>query len=359
VSDRWLVAMSGGVDSSVAAALMMQQGHEVIGVTMDLGSVSDPEGADADSLSGCCAAPQLEDAREVARCLGIRHYTVNYRREFRELVIQPFVQAYLSGETPVPCIACNRLLKFDLLMRRAAALGATGVCTGHYALVAPGPDDAPALFRARDRGRDQSFFLSQVPREALARIAFPLAQLSKDQVRERARALSLGNSEKPGSRDICFIPDGDVRSALALVSPGLCPRPGAILDRRGEKLGEHDGAIGYTVGQRHGLGLGGGPWYVVEVRPGANELVVDRREALLRDEFEVSDLVWADEDSRTEELRVQVRSRHRSLPARVERLSEDRAKIICGAPAWAPAPGQTAVLYDAADERVVGGGRIR
>lgn len=351
--------MSGGVDSSVAAALMAQRGHEVIGVTMDLGRATDAEDLDASGLSGCCVTPHLEDAREVARRLRIRHYTVNYRREFRESVIEPFVRAYLEGETPVPCIACNRLLKFDLLMRRAAALDATGVCTGHYARIAPGPDGAPALFRARDRGRDQSFFLSRVPREALARIAFPVGELSKEDVRKRARELDLGNADKPGSHDICFIPDGDVRAALERLSPGLRPGPGAILDRAGEKLGEHDGAVGYTVGQRHGLGLGGGPWYVVEVRPDANELVVDRREALLRHEFEVSDLTWADAPPSTDDVRVQVRYRHRSLQARVEELEGGRARIHCTEPAWAPAPGQAAVLYDAADERVVGGGRIR
>ena len=357
MSERWLVAMSGGVDSSVAAALLARAGHEVVGVTMDLG-----QGLRADappmSAKRCCGLPDADDAREVARALGIRHYTANYRDRFRDAVIEPFVAEYAAGRTPIPCVACNRVLKFDLLMRRADALGAAGVATGHYARIATAPDGEPGLFRPRDRAKDQTYFLFDLPRAALHRTAFPLGELEKSEVRALARELGLATAEKPESQGICFVPDGDVRGALARLRPEARRAAGPIATRDGRVLGEHSGAAGFTPGQRHGLGLSGGPWYVAEVRPAENALVVARVSEMFASEVAIEDAAWQDGAPPEGPVRAAVRYRHRTVSARVHVQSQGRATVRFDEPVWAPAPGQAAVVWDAADERVLGGGWI-
>jgi len=357
MSERWLVAMSGGVDSSVAAALLARAGHEVVGVTMDLG-----EGSSRDVVprpaKKCCGLPDAEDARDVARTLGIRHYTANYRDEFRSAVIEPFVAEYAAGRTPIPCIACNRVLKFDLLLRRAEALGARGVATGHYARIAPAPDGGLGLFRPRDRDKDQTYFLFDLPRETLARIAFPLGELEKPAVRALARELGLVTADKPESQGICFVPGGDVRAALARLRPGIEPASGPITAADGSELGVHSGAIGYTPGQRRGLGLSGGPWYVREVRPAENRLVVDRAGALEARGLRLRDASWLDGAPPSGPVRVTVRHRHKTVSARVSAEADGSVEIRFEEAVWAPAPGQAAVVYDESDDRLLGGGWI-
>jgi tRNA-specific 2-thiouridylase len=350
--------MSGGVDSSVAAALLVEEGSDVVGVTMDLGSVDAPRDADIRSLRRCCGLPDAEDAGAVARALGIRHYVANYRRPFREAVIEPFVDAYAAGETPIPCIPCNRVLKFDLLLRRARALGACGIATGHYARVAKDGEGALAVHRARDREKDQSYFLFDLAPESLEQIRFPLGDRTKSEVRSVARDLGLVTAEKPESQGICFVPDGDVRRALRRLRPGLDGTPGEIVDRDGNRIGTHDGAVGYTLGQRKGLGLPSGPWYVAEVDPARDRLVVDRADALRRSRIVLRGVSWFSGRPPEGRVRIQIRHRHASVPAHVEPLAEGRVVAFVEEPVWAPAAGQAGVLYDETDERVLGGGWI-
>ena len=227
MSGRWLVAMSGGVDSSVAAAVPARQGLDVFGVTMDLGQGNFAT-APASGSKRCCGIADAEDARKVARTLGIRHYTMNFRREFRTSVIDPFVAEYEAGRTPIPCVACNRVLKFDLLLSRARSLGAVGVATGHYARIESNAEGELSLQRAVDRTKDQTYFLFDMPAESLERVRFPIGELSKPQVRALAAELGLVTATKPESQGICFVPDGQIRPALRRLKPGLAEREGQI-----------------------------------------------------------------------------------------------------------------------------------
>jgi tRNA-specific 2-thiouridylase len=354
---RIVAAMSGGVDSSVAAALLVQSGADVVGVSMQL--YDQREHAAGHGFGSCCTLDDLADARRVSMALGIPHYILNLERQFGETVIANFVSEYLAGRTPIPCAHCNSDLKFATLVDRALAFGADHVATGHYARV--DLDPAQGLYRLRraaDRAKDQSYFLFSLTQAQLARAQFPVGGMSKSEVREQARRLGLRVAEKPDSQELCFVPDDDyVRFVERRESGGA--RAGEITDIEGRVLGRHDGVHRFTVGQRKGLGLSvGHPLYVIGLRPETAQVVVGPADALARAALTASGVNWIAGTPPDGSLRVDVQVRHRHVPAAatVEPLPDNRARVTFDAAQRAIAPGQAAVFY--AGDEVVGGGWI-
>jgi tRNA-uridine 2-sulfurtransferase len=351
---RIVVAMSGGVDSSVAAALLAEQGHDVIGVSMQLYDQSEGQ----TGFGTCCTIDDLYDARRVAAAIGIPHYIVNFESRFDEHVVSNFIREYGAGRTPIPCAHCNADLKFSTLLERAIGYGADALATGHYARIDRADDGSYRLRRGADAAKDQTYFLFSLTQEQLARAAFPVGDLSKDQVREHARRLSLRVAAKPDSQEICFVPDGDYAAFIERSAPEL-KRPGALVDRDGAVVGTHEGVHRFTIGQRRGLGLSAStPLYVLEIRPETAEVVVGSRDHLAQTRLTASQVNWIGGEPSIDWLSVtaQIRHRHTPAPARVRAIAVDRVELEFDAPQTAITPGQAVVFYDG--DVVVGGGWI-
>ncbi|MDO8667296.1 MAG: tRNA 2-thiouridine(34) synthase MnmA [Gemmatimonadales bacterium] len=348
---RVLVAMSGGVDSSVAAALLVEQGFDVVGATMRLFCYSDATVPDRP----CCSLDSVNDARAVADRLGIPHYTLNFADRFGRDVIQNFVDEYARGRTPIPCVRCNSFTKFSDLLAHAEALDCAAIATGHYARA-----DAGRLYRGRDRAKDQSYFLWGIGREVVTRMRTPVGALSKAETRNVARRLGLGTAEKAESQEICFVPDGDYVAVLEERLPAGAPAlaPGPIVTTNGETIGEHEGFARYTIGQRRGLPGGRSrPLHVVAIRPLTREVVVGDAEELDGWSVELNEVNWlVDPLEPGEACEVQVRNHSRTVSAEVASCDGPRLALRLLEPARAVAPGQSGVLYRG--DLVLGGGVI-
>jgi len=351
---RIVVAMSGGVDSSVTAALLVEGGFEVVGVTLQLYD----HGAAIGHKGACCAGQDIGDARRVADRLGIAHYVLDYEGRFRKEVIEDFAEAYRRGETPIPCIRCNQRIKFRDLLGTARDLGASALATGHYVRRTIGPD-GPELRRAADPARDQSYFLFATTRAELEFLRFPLGGLAKNETRALARRFDLAVADKPDSQDICFVPQGSYVRLVERLRPEA-GEPGAIVDMAGRVLGRHRGIAHFTVGQRKGLGVASAePLYVLRLDSEQRRVVVGPRAALAETRLSLGEVNWLGRPAKPG-IAVAAKLRSTQLPVGARFYpggSKEDAVLILDAPAGAVAPGQAAVLYDG--ERLLGGGWIR
>jgi tRNA-specific 2-thiouridylase len=360
---RVVVAMSGGVDSSVTAALLRAEGYDVVGVTLQLYD----HGAATHRRGACCAGQDIHDARMVAGTLGIPHYVLNYESRFKEAVIDRFAESYVAGETPVPCVDCNQAIKFRDLLTTARELGAQVLATGHYVASRALPGGGRALYRAREEGRDQSYFLFATTREQIDFLRFPLGDLTKAETRELARRFGLPVADKPDSQDICFVPTGRYADLIERLMPGAAGA-GDIVDLDGRVLGRHAGIINFTVGQRKGLGIAAGePLYVVRLEASTRQVVVGPRPALRTTRVLLRDVNWIGDGTLDDlsvrercDVFVKVRSSRSPQPASFARAGDGyEVEFVAGEEGVAP--GQACVLYDAAagQARVLGGGFIR
>ncbi len=351
---RVVVAMSGGVDSSVVAALLADQGYEVIGATLRLYD----DGALKGKAGSCCAGADIADARAVAGKLGIPHYVLDYESRFQAGVIDDFADSYIRGETPIPCVRCNQTVKFGDLLDMARTLGADALATGHYAKRVAGPN-GPELHRGADPSRDQSYFLFATTDDQLSFLRFPLGGLPKSEVRRLAQHYDLRVAEKPDSQDICFVPNGSYADVVQKLRPGSV-KPGKIVDLEGRTVGDHDGIIHYTIGQRRGLGVAADePLYVVALDPAQDRVVIGPKAALARDRVHLSEMNWlipVDSGS-TFTAEVKLRSAQPLATATVTPLTGGLATVDLDGAQFGVAPGQACVIYQG--DRLIGGGWIR
>lgn len=346
--------MSGGVDSTTVAALLKNEGHEVIGITMQLLDYKEAEG-------GCCSLDHVVDARRSAEKVGIPHYVVNFQQEFRKYVMEDYVEKYKLGKTPIPCVLCNQYVKFDLLLKRALELGADYLATGHYARITE-EDGILTLNKASDETKDQTYFLYTLTQKELRRLLFPLGSLTKDEVRVLAKEMGLRQADKPDSTGVCFAPTGNYRDFLVSES-AFTEREGEIVNSVGEVLGTHKGIFSYTVGQRRGLGIATGrPMYVTGIEPSSNRVIVGGEEEIYGTKLLAEDITWINNnnygmlDDRLE-VKAKVRSRHRESDAYLTMNTETGATVEFKAPQRSITPGQAVVFYS--DQRVLGGGWIK
>ena len=352
---RVVVAMSGGVDSSVTAAILHEEGYDVVGITLQLYD----HGVAVQKKGSCCAGQDIHDARRVAEELGIPHYVLDYESRFKEQVMEEFADSYIKGETPIPCVRCNQTVKFKDLLETAKDLGAACMATGHYVQRVVGADGKAHLKRGVDSGKDQSYFLFASTQEQIDFLRFPLGGMDKEQTRIKAEQYGLIVADKPDSQDICFVPEGRYVDVIERLRPGAM-EPGDIVDLDGAILGQHKGIVRYTIGQRRGIGIGGtvDPLYVVKLDPAKKHVIVGPKEALETQEIHVKELNWIGETVPSEGLAitVKVRSTRPGVAATLFMESTDRARLVLHENEAGVSPGQATVFY--MGDRVLGGGWI-